>query len=103
MTNCPTNLYLLGFSKEKGTDGSERYYFIPDISAASFWTLILVKPIDCCWQVTYTRSEDQVGFFSTHSIVTKIEVNVHSSFNRMISEVILEKEKKPGLFRSFMS
>ena len=101
MTNWSSRLQQLGFAKEKEEDGSERYRFFPGKSTNSFWTQILVIPIDYCWQVTYSRSEVQVGLWNTHSVVKKIDVNVHFSPIRMIEEIVDEKNKKPGLFRRF--
>ena len=101
MTTWSNQLHQLGFTKEKKTDGSERYRLFPGESTTSFWTQILVIPIDDCWQVTYSRSEVQVGLWKTHDIVKKIDVNVHFSPIRMIEEIFSEKSKKPGLFRRF--
>ena len=101
MTNWSTHLHQLGFCKVEGRDGSERYYCIPGSSPTSFWTQILVNPIDSCWQVTYSRSEAQVGFWETHSIVTKIEVNFHCSSSRMIKEITNEIDKQPGFLQRF--
>ncbi len=101
MTTWSNRLHQLGFTKEKETDGSERYRLFPSKSTNSFWTQILVTPIDYCWQVTYSRSEVQVGLWETHDIVKKIDVNVHFSPIRMIEEIVIEKNKKPGLLRRF--
>ena len=101
MTTWSNQLHELGFTKEKDTDGSERYRLFPGGSTSSFWTQILVIPIDDCWQVTYSRSEVQVGLWETYDIVKKINVNVHFSPIRMIEEIFSEKNKKPGLFRRF--
>ena len=51
MTTWSNQLHQLGFTKEKQTDGSERYRLFPGESTTSFWTQILVVPIDDCWQV----------------------------------------------------
>ena len=63
--------------------------------------LRFVIPIDDCWQVTYSRSEAQVGLWKTRDIVKKIDVNVHSSPVRMVEEILSEKNEKPALFRRF--
>ena len=101
MTTWLNRLHQLGFTKEKETDGSERYRLISGKSTTSFWTQILVVRIDDCWQVTYSRSEVQVGLWKTHHIVKKIDVNVHFSSIRMIEEIIIENNQKPGFFRRF--
>ncbi len=101
MTTWSNQLHQLGFIKEKETDGSEKYRLFPGRSTTSFWTQILVIPIDDCWQVTYSRSEVQVGLWKTHNIAKKIDVKVYFSPIKMIEEVVSEKNKKPGLFRRF--
>ena len=102
MTSWSIQLQQLGFSKEEGKDGSERYVFSPGVSATSLWTQILVNSIDSCWQVTYSRSESQVGFWQTYMIVTNIEVNVHSSSIKLLQEITSEIDKKPGFLRRFL-
>ena len=101
MTTWSDQLHQLGFTKEKQTDGSERYRLFPGESKTSFWTQILVVPIDDCWQVTYSRSEVQVGLWKMYNVVRKIDVNVHFSPTKMIEEIFSEKRKKPGFFRRF--
>ncbi len=101
MTAWSNQLHQLGFIKEKEMDGSEKYRLFPGRSTTSFWTQILVIPIDYCWQVTYSRSEVQVGLWKTHNIVKKIDVNVYFSPVKMIEEIVSEKNKKPGLLRRF--
>ena len=101
MATWSNQLYQLGFIKEKETDGSEKYRLFPGRSTTSFWTQILVIPIDDCWQVTYSRSEVQVGLWKTHNIAKKIDVKVYFSPIKMIEEVVNEKNKKPGLLRRF--
>ena len=68
MTTWSNQLLQLGFLKEKETDGSERYRLFLGESMTSFWTQIHVIPIDECWQVTYSRSEVQVGLWKTYNI-----------------------------------
>ena len=99
MTSWSIQLQQLGFSKKEAKDGSERYIFSPGVSATSLWTQILVNSIDSCWQVTYSRSESQVGFWQTYLIVTNIIVNVHSSPIKLLHEIISEIDKKPGFLR----
>lgn len=101
MTTWATHLFRLGFAYAKEKDGSERYHFIPGVRTTSLWTLIFVKPIDSCWQVIYSRSEDQVGFWRIYSNVIKIEVNFHSNSIIMINEITTEIGKKPGFLRGF--
>ena len=101
MTAWSNQLHQLGFIKEKEMDGSEKYRLFPGRSTTSFWTQILVIPIDDCWQVTYSRSEVQVGLWKTHNIAKKIDVKVYFSPIKMIEEVVNEKNKKPGLLRRF--
>ena len=101
MTTWSNQLLQLGFLKEKETDGSERYRLFLGECTTSFWTQIHVIPIDECWQVTYSRSEVQVGLWKMYNVVRKIDVNVHFSPIKMIEEIFSEKHKKPGFFRRF--
>ena len=101
MANWCNQLHELGFNKERKEDGSSRYLFESAIKSKSLWTQIMVVPIDYCWQVTYSRSEIQVGIWNTYNIVKEINVCVHSSPNRMIEEIIQEKDKSPGFLRKF--
>ena len=101
MTIWSNQLLQLGFLKEKETDGSERYRLFLGECTTSFWTQIHVIPIDECWQVTYSRSEVQVGLWKMYNVVRKIDVNVHFSPTKMIEEIFSQKRKKPGFFRRF--
>ena len=101
MSNWCDQLYALGFNKEKKEDGSARYRLESCNANKSLWTQIVVIPVDYCWQVTYSRSEIQVGIWKEHSIVKKINVCVHSSPLKMIEEINEEKEKKTSFLRKY--
>ena len=80
-------------------DGSIKYFLFPGDGNKVFWTQITVTPVGDSWQVTYARSENQVGLWKMYSVVTKIEVHVINKINNMISEITVQKARTPGFLR----
>jgi hypothetical protein len=99
MQDLDRQLKDLGFDKEKKEDGSIKYFLFPGDGNKVFWTQITVTPVGDSWQVTYARSENQVGLWKMYSVVTKIEVHVINKINNMISEIMVQKARTPGFLR----
>jgi len=99
MQDLDHQLKDLGFDKEKKEDGSIKYFLFPGDGNKVFWTQITVTPVGDSWQVTYARSENQVGLWKMYSVVTKIEVHVINKINNMISEITVQKARTPGFLR----
>ena len=93
----------LGFEKKEKEDGSIKYFLFPGDSNKVFWTQITVTPVGDAWQVTYSRSENQVGLRKVYSVVTKIEVHVISKIGVMITEITDQKSKTPDFLRRLCS
>ena len=89
----------LGFDRQKKEDGSVKYFLYPGVANQVFWTQITVTPVGDAWQVTYSRSENQVGLWKIYSVVTKIEVHVISKMKVMVSEISEQKARTPGFLR----
>lgn len=91
MTQWSEQLKNLGFEECKKTDGSVLFKYFSNDRRHVFWTQITVKqvgkPLPDAWQVTYTRSEVQVGIWNVHDITKSIEVRVHNSASKMLEEV----------------
>ena len=91
----------LGFEEHKKTDGSVSYKFCAKNRRQVFWTQITVKqvgkPIPDSWQVTYSRSEVQIGLWKAHDITKNIEVRVHTSQSKMLEEINLQMKIQPSL------
>ena len=103
MQDLDHQLKDLGFDKEKKEDGSVKYFLFPGDSNKVLWTQISVTPVGDAWQVTYARSENQVGLWKVYSVVTKIEVRVISKIKVMIAEIMDEKSKTPDFLRRLCS
>ena len=99
MQDLDYQLKDLGFDKEKKEDGSFKYFLFPGDSNKVFWTQITVTPVGDSWQVTYARSENQVGLWKMYSVVTKIEVHVINKVNNLIMEITEQKSRTPGFLR----
>ena len=91
MTQWSEQLEELGFEKYKKADGSVSFKYFSNDRRHVFWTQITVKqvgkPSPDAWQVTYTRSEIQIGFWKAHDITKSIEVRVHNSSAKLIEEI----------------
>tara|TARA_B100002052_G_C15781947_1_gene551988 strand:- start:341 stop:652 length:312 start_codon:yes stop_codon:yes gene_type:complete len=103
MQDLDRSLKELGFLKKNKADGSQIFLLFPGRQNKAFWTQISVKSVGDAWQVTYSRSESQVGIWRAHKIVKKIEVHVHSSLEKLISEISEQKAKTPDLLRRLCS
>lgn len=99
MQELDRQLKDLGFEKEKKEDGSIKYFLFPGACNEVFWTQITITPVGDAWQVTYARSENQVGLWKVYSVVTKIEVHVINKINSMIEEIMVQKSRTPGFLR----
>ena len=101
MTEWSDQLEELGFNKYKKEDGSVTFKYFSDDRRHVFWTQITVKqvgkPSPDAWQVTYTRSEIQIGFWKAHDITKSIEVRVHNSASKLIEEINQQMSIKPNL------
>ncbi|BEV35945.1 hypothetical protein CREGCYN_07570 [Synechococcus sp. M16CYN] len=98
-----SRLEELGFCKKEGKDGSIKYFLYLNDESKFFWTQITVTPVKDAWQVTYSRSEKQVGLWKIHSVVKKIDVHVISKIETMIEEISEQKVKTPDLLRRICS
>ena len=101
MTQWSEQLNELGFEKYKKADGSVSFKYFSNDRRHKFWTQITVKqvgkPSPDSWQVTYTRSEIQIGFWKAHDITKSIEVRVHNSSSKLIEEINEQMSVKPSL------
>ena len=99
MSNWSDQLLKIGFQKIKASDGAVRYCYEAADGRTSFWTDITVKqvgrPQPDSWQVTYARSELQVGLWKIHSVVQDIDVIVYKSSEKMIEAIEKQITIKP--------
>ena len=101
MTQWSDQLQELGFVKYKKADGSVSFKYFSDDRRHVFWTQITVKqvgkPSPDAWQVTYSRSEIQIGFWNAHDITKSIDVRVHNSASKLIEDINQQMKIKPSL------
>ena len=99
MSDWSDQLLKIGFQKIETSDGAVRYCYEAADRRASFWTEITVKqvgrPQPDSWQVTYARSELQVGFWKLHSVVKDIDVIVYKSSEKMVESIKQQISIKP--------
>ena len=99
MSDWSDQLLKTGFQKIEASDGAVRYCYEAADRRRSFWTEITVKqvgrPQPDSWQVTYARSELQVGFWKLHSVVKDIDVIVYKSPEKMVEAIKQQISIKP--------
>ena len=99
MSNWSEQLQSIGFEKTKKADGSVSHCYEAAHRRSSFWTQITVKqvgrPNPDSWQVTYARSEIQIGLLKIHKVVKSIEVVVHTNYSSMLGEIQEKMRRKP--------
>ena len=99
MSDWSDQLLKIGFQKIETSDGAVRYCYEAADRRASFWTEITVKqvgrPQPDSWQVTYARSELQVGFWKLHSVVKDIDVIVYKISEKMVEAIKQQISIKP--------
>ena len=99
MSDWSDQLLKISFQKIETSDGAVRYCYEAADRRASFWTEITVKqvgrPQPDSWQVTYARSELQVGFWKLHSVVKDIDVIVYKSSEKMVESIKQQISIKP--------
>ena len=99
MSDWSDQLLKIGFQKIETSDGAVRYCYEAADRRESFWTEITVKqvgrPQPDSWQVTYARSELQVGFWKLHSVVKDIDVIVYKSSEKMVEAIKQQISIKP--------
>ena len=54
------------------------------------------RPNPDSWQVTYARSEIQIGIWKIHKVVKNIEVIVHKNSNSMLDDIREKMRRKPN-------
>ena len=90
----------LDFTKEKDNDGSIVYTLNSGHRRQVYWTRITVKqvgrPSPDAWQVTYSRSEIQIGLWKIHNATKDIKVTVHTSPAKLIEDIANQKKRKPS-------
>ena len=96
-------LQEIGFQKVKTVDGAITYNYQAADRCSSFWTQITVKqvgrPNPDSWQVTFARSESQVGILRIYKVVKKIDVVVYTSCSTMLAKIKKEMALTPGFLR----
>ena len=96
-------LQEIGFQKVKKVDGAITYNYQAADRCSSFWTQITVKqvgrPNPDSWQVTFARSENQVGLLKIYNVVKKIDVVVYTSCSTMLAKINKEMALTPGFLR----
>ena len=99
MSNWSEQLQSIGFEKTKKADGSVSHCYEAAHRRSSFWTQITVKqvgrPNPDSWQVTYARSEIQIGLLKIHKVVKSMEVVVHTNYSSMLGEIQEKMRRKP--------
>ena len=99
MSNWSEQLQNIGFEKTKQADGSVSHCYQAAHRRSSFWTQITVKqvgrPNPDSWQVTYARSEIQIGLWKIHKVVKSMEVIVHTNWSSMLEEIQAKIRRKP--------
>ena len=99
MSNWSEQLQSIGFEKTKKADGSVSHCYEAAHRRSSFWTQITVKkvgrPNPDSWQVTYARSEIQIGLWKIHKVVKSMEVIVHTNYSSMLDDIQSKIRHKP--------
>ena len=99
MSNWSEQLQSIGFEKTKKADGSVSHCYEAAHRRSSFWTQITVKkvgrPNPDSWQVTYARSEIQIGLWKIHKVVKSMEVIVHTNYSSMLDDIQSKIRRKP--------
>ena len=99
MSNWSEQLQSIGFEKAKKADGSVSHCYEAAHRRSSFWTQITVKqvgrPNPDSWQVTYARSEIQIGLWKIHKVVKSMEVIVHTNYSSMLDDIQAKIRRKP--------
>ena len=99
MHNWSEQLQGIGFEKTKQADGTVSHCYQAAHRRSSFWTQITVKqvgrPNPDSWQVTYARSEIQIGIWKIHNVVKNMEVIVHKNSNSMLHDIKEKIRRKP--------
>ena len=99
MSNWSEQLQSIGFEKTKKADGSVSHCYEAAHRRGSFWTQITVKqvgrPNPDSWQVTYARSEIQIGLLKIHKVVKSMEVVVHTNYSSMLGAIQEKMRRKP--------
>ena len=97
----------IGFQKIKSADGAVRYCYEATNRRTSFWTQITVKqvgrPSPDSWQITYARSEIQVGLWKIHSVVNAVDVVVHNNSQKMMEDISEKIKVKPDFLQRISS
>ena len=100
MSNWSEQLQSIGFEKTKKADGSVSHCYEAAHRRSSFWTQITVKkvgrPNPDSWQVTYARSEIQIGLWKIHEVVKIMEVIVHTNYSSMLKDIQSKIRRKPN-------
>jgi hypothetical protein len=100
MSNWSEQLQSIGFEKTKKADGSVSHCYEAAHRRSSFWTQITVKkvgrPNPDSWQVTYARSEIQIGLWKIHKVVKSMEVIVHTNYSSMLDDIQSKIRRKPN-------
>ena len=103
MSNWSEQLQSIGFEKTKKADGSVSHCYEAAHRRSSFWTQITVKkvgrPNPDSWQVTYARSEIQIGLWKIHEAVKNLEVVVYTNSSHMLDKIKIEIKRQPDLLR----
>ena len=103
MPDWSDQLQEIGFERTKKADGTVCHCYQAMQRRNSFWTLITVKqvgrPHPDAWQVTYARSEIQVGLWKIHESVKNLEVVVYTKSSHMLNKIKTEMQRKPDLLR----
>ena len=99
MSNWSEQLQSIGFEKTKKADGSVSHCYEAAHRRSSFWTQITVKqvgrPNPDSWQVTYARSEIQIGLWKIHKVVKSMEIIVHTNYSSMLDDIQSKIRRKP--------
>ena len=107
MSSWHDQLLEIGFQKIKSTDGAVRYCYEATNRRTSFWTQITVKqvgrPSPDSWQITYARSEIQVGLWKIHSVVNAVDVVVHNNSQKMMEDISEKIKVKPDFLQRISS
>ena len=100
MSNWSEQLQSIGFEQTKKADGSVSHCYKAAHRRSSFWTQITVKkvgrPNPDSWQVTYARSEIQIGLWKIHKVVKSMEVIVHTNYSSMLDDIQSKIRRKPN-------
>ena len=107
MSSWHDQLLKIGFQQIKSADGAVRYCYEAANRRTCFWTQITVKevgrPVPDSWQVTYARSEIQVGLWKIHSVVNAVDVVVHNNAQKMAEDISDRIKIKPRFLQRISS